>query len=84
MRMFFAIVLFVVSAVPAFAGTVSAGNGWKCTARNIVGASYGGGSQAMIHLSGYSRGGHYRVTKVSSTKVRGTTKNGTSFTCTKS
>ena len=66
------------------AGTVNAGNGWKCTANNIQNASYNGGSSAYIHLRPYNKGKRYAV-RLNSNKTRatGTTTNGTSFVCTK-
>jgi hypothetical protein len=46
-------------------------------------SKYTGGSSAYIHLKPYSTGGNYAVKKVNATKVTGTTKDGTPFTCTR-
>jgi len=66
-----------VSSTPASAAK------WECSAKKLKNYSYRGGKKAMIHLSPYSSGGRYTVTKVSDTKVVGKTKDGTSFTCVK-
>lgn len=55
--------------------------GWACTAPNLINSRYSGGSSAYIHLKGYGSGGRYRVTKETDSRVTGTTKDGTPFTC---
>ncbi|MCB1475152.1 MAG: hypothetical protein H6883_10755 [Rhodobiaceae bacterium] len=73
------------AATAAFAGTVSAGNGWSCTAAGIQNASYRDGrSSAYIHLSPYANGKNYPVAVSADGKtVTGVTTNGTKFTCKK-
>ena len=66
------------------AGTVDAGNGWKCTADKIKNAKYDGGSRAYIHLDPYGRGDKYRVTlNAAKTEASGKTGNDTPFVCKK-
>mgnify|MGYP001828225704 CR=1 FL=1 len=82
----FAITFAVASAFSGAvaAGTVDAGNGWKCTADKILNAKYDGGSRAYIHLDPYGRGDRYRVTLNSAkTEATGKTGNNTPFVCKK-
>lgn len=53
---------------------------WGCKAPNLVTFRYSGGDNAYIHLSPYSYGGDYRVTKNGITAT-GETANGTTFVC---
>jgi hypothetical protein len=53
---------------------------WKCTAKGMISGSYDGGATAHIHLTGFSSGGTYAVTKKGKTAT-GVTANGTPFTC---
>ena len=69
-----------IAATLVSPGSVEAAS-WKCTAAKMKNYSYSGGSTAMIHLRGYSKGGRYSVRKVNAKKVTGKTKDGTSFTC---
>lgn len=58
---------------------------WTCTAQGLKEARYDGSNEAYIHLSAYTTGGKYKVTKnAEGTKATGKTKDGTEFTCTKS
>jgi len=60
----------------------TSGPTWTCSAKNLVDANYSGGSTAYVHLSGFSRGNNYSVTKSADGKTAtGTTGNGTPFTC---
>lgn len=70
---------FVASglAEPAHA---QSGKAWKCSAPGLVSGSYSGGSTAYIHLSGFSTGGTYPVTRKGNVAT-GVTANGTKFTC---
>ena len=71
----------------AIAGCATTGDGasWKCSAKGLVNSYYTGSDSAMIHLQAYSSGGHYTVTKnAQGTEAKGTTANGTPFTCVKS
>jgi len=55
---------------------------WRCEASGIVNSHYTGGEFAMIHLSGFSSGGQYKVQlNADKTAASGTTANGTPFTC---
>lgn len=74
--------LFTACATPA-PTKKSAGSNWQCTAQNLISANYDGGSDAYVHLSPYSYGGNYSVTKNADGSATGTTANGTKFTCTK-
>jgi hypothetical protein len=48
----------------------------------MISGAYDGGSQAYIHLEGFSSGGQYPVTRnAAGTTATGTTANGTRFTC---
>jgi hypothetical protein len=79
-----AVIIFVsIGMVTALAPTPAEAAGWKCAAKRLKNSSYKGGKTAYIHLSPYNNGGSYKVTKVSSTKVTGKTKDGTPFTCKK-
>jgi hypothetical protein len=71
---------FTASSGPAAAQTGL----WTCSAEKLKSGSYKGGKTARIHLSPYSSGGSYPVTKVSDTEVTGVTKDGTPFVCVKS
>lgn len=75
---------FIVLATTASAqvNTVNAGNGWTCTATNLLDARYNGGNTAYIHLSPYSDGRRYAVI-VSGNRATGQTSNGTPFVCTR-
>lgn len=53
---------------------------WSCSAPGMISGSYDGGESAYIHLSGFPSGGTYPVRKQGK-RVTGTTKNGTTFTC---
>ena len=57
-------------------------NEWKCVADGIEDFRFSGGKYAYIHLSSYSSGGDYFV-KFNETKTvaKGTTGDGTPFTC---
>ncbi len=70
---------FIISG---FAGSTHAQSdkAWKCSAHGLVSGSYSGGSTAYIHLSGFSTGGTYPVTKKGKVAT-GVTANGTKFTC---
>ena len=70
-------------ASPASAqGAAPAKKTWKCSAPGMISGSYDGGSQAYIHLEGFSSGGQYAVTRnAAGTIATGTTANGTKFTC---
>lgn len=70
----------LVSCQSAPQKTANAG-GWECTAKNLQSGSYTGGDYAYIHLSAYNNGGNYKVDKVSSNEVVGTTKDNTPFRC---
>lgn len=76
----------VVSTAAAQTGKPSAApKTWKCSAAGLVNASYDGGDGAYVHLTGFSSGGTYPVTKnKAGTTATGTTANGTKFTCTAS
>lgn len=77
--------VLAVAVVAGLAGAAAAQSGekWVCTAEKLKSFSYKGGKNAMIHLSPYNKGGSYKVTKESDTKVTGKTKDGTPFTCEK-
>ena len=57
-------------------------NEWKCVADGIKNFRFSGGKYAYIHLSSYSSGDRYFV-KFNKTKTvaKGTTGDGTPFTC---
>jgi len=75
----------VEAAVAQSAKPAAAAKSWKCTASGLVTASYDGGDSAYVHLTGFSYGGTYPVTKnKAGTVATGTTANGTKFTCTAS
>ena len=78
--------LFAVTACtttePDTTTAATAPAAWTCSAQNLVNSRYSGGSSAYIHLKGYGSGGRYRVTKQNDSRVTGTTKDGTPFTCT--
>lgn len=57
-----------------------AGAKWTCKAPGLRAASYDGGDMAYVHLEGFNRGGHYKVTRKGNTAT-GQTANGTVFTC---
>ncbi len=69
-----AITLLSSSTVP------SSAESWACSAPGIVSGSYGGGGSAYIHLTGYSTGNDYPVTRQGNV-ASGVTKDGTHFTC---
>ncbi len=76
----------VCMSIILLSGCVSSQNGsnWQCSANGMINSSYSGGNTAMIHLSGYSRGGHYKVSKnEAGTVATGNTGNGTPFVCKK-
>jgi len=56
------------------------GASWVCSAPNLVRGEYSGGTDAYIHLSGFSRGSRYAVQQQGRTAT-GVTANGTRFTC---
>lgn len=77
----------LVLAASTLAGCATTGDGasWKCSANGLVNSGYDGSDWAMIHLQGYPNGGNYKVTKnAQGTEAKGTTKDGTPFTCEKS
>ena len=84
----FAALILVTAVSAASAQTAkapAAPKTWKCTASGLVNASYDGGDSAYVHLSGFSYGGTYPVTRnKAGTVATGTTANGTKFTCTAS
>lgn len=53
---------------------------WTCSAPGLRNSSYSGGETAYVHLEGYNRGGHYKVTRNGNTAT-GQTANGTTFVC---
>ncbi len=53
---------------------------WACSAPGMISGSYDGGSSAYIHLQGFNSGGNYSVSR-NGTTAKGTTANGTPFTC---
>lgn len=53
---------------------------WTCSAPGLRNFNYSGGDTAYIHLNGYNRGGHYKVTRTGNT-AKGETADGTTFTC---
>ena len=53
---------------------------WICEAPNMISGRYSGGEYANIHLSPFSSGGAYKVTK-DGDLVTGITANGTKFVC---
>jgi hypothetical protein len=55
--------------------------GWVCSADGLTAAEYGGGDVASIQLQSDSQGWVYTVNRVNETTARGTTQNGTLFTC---
>lgn len=58
---------------------------WKCSASDLVKASYDGEDSTHVHLVGFSYGGTYPVTRnKAGTVATGTTAKGTRFTCTAS
>lgn len=64
---------------------ITSASKWTCTAQGLKEARYDGSGEAYIHLSAYTTGGKYKVTKnAEGTKATGKTKDGTEFTCTKS
>ena len=69
-------------SVPLMACQTASGPAWSCSAESMVSGSYSGGSTASIHLSAYSSGGTYGVTKSADGKTAsGKTGDGTPFTC---
>ena len=59
-------------------------NGWQCTADGLAEADFNGGQTARIRLAGYRRGSDYPVTfNADKTEAKGTTGDGTPFTCVK-
>lgn len=76
----------MVSAVFAFAGCASTGDGskWACSADGLVNSNFTGGDYAMIQLQGFASGGSYKVAKnLVATEANGVTANGTPFVCKK-
>lgn len=69
------------AATASTATSAPAPKKWTCEAPNLISATYGGGDWASVHLSPYSSGGSYRVTKEGATAT-GVTANGTKFICT--
>jgi hypothetical protein len=72
--------LLAVVTAAATAPAAAQGGTWKCSAPGLVSASYQGGGSAYIHLSGFSSGGTYPVTRKGKVAT-GVTANGTRFTC---
>jgi len=55
---------------------------WRCEASGLVNSHYTGGEYAMVHLSGFSSGGQYKVQmNAEKTVASGSTANGTPFKC---
>ena len=70
--------------VTSSAETSITNNGWKCSAEDLAEADFNGGDSARIRLAGFRRGTLYRVTfNADKTEAKGTTGNGTPFTCVK-
>jgi hypothetical protein len=78
-----AVIALVVASATVFysVNAANASGTWKCSAKNLVNASYDGGGSAYIHLAPYGRGNNYPVTKRGRNKVVGKTSNGTPFVC---
>jgi hypothetical protein len=72
--------LVLITAALFFAFTPAHAEGWTCSAPGMVSGSYDGGNAAYIHLTGFSTGGTYPVTR-NGKRATGTTKNGTKFVC---
>lgn len=81
MRIISILGLVIVTLSSAVAGEDAK---WVCTAEGLASFSYDGSSSAYIHLESYNSGDSYSVT-VNETKTvaKGTTGDGTPFTCTK-
>ena len=78
MRIAFMIgILTALVAPPAMSQT----SGWTCTAAKFADGHYEGGTTAYIHLSPYSSGHDYPVTRKGK-MATGTTADGTPFKCT--
>lgn len=69
-------ILIASIATPA----LSRSNSWTCTAAKLADGHYEGGATAYIHLSPYSSGHDYPVTRKGKV-VMGTTMDGTPFKC---
>lgn len=72
----------IVSALIAFSGFASTGDGgkWACFDEGLANSSYSGGDHTMIQLQGFAYGGSYMVVKNSATtEATGTTVIGTHF-----
>ena len=76
-------VAVILSACVFSNSATAASEAWTCSApANRMNAyEYNGGDTAYINLKEYRSGHHYAVQKLSPKKVRGTTADGTVFTC---
>lgn len=75
------VITLLLSGCMTNGGTKDVDN-WTCDAKGIVNYRYDGSDYAYIHLSGYTKGNRYKVTKSADGNYsEGKTGDGTRFSC---